>query len=362
MNTDFLIIGAGVIGLSIARALHKRGAKRITVVDRGTCGREASWAAAGMLAPNAETEVVDDFYRFCSASNALYPRFAEELKEETGVDIELRQTGTLELAFDEVSADHLNTKYILQRDARIDVESLSPLNILRFEPEISSRVIFGLHYPTDGHVENRKIVQALIAYARKNGIALLENTEWSDPPVTPAVKDREIFGQIVLATGAWSPYIKPIRGQMLAFRGSKGLLNKVIYGAGAYLVPRTDGRILVGATSEDVGFAKEVTRSAIRELTEAAIKTFPEMLNMPLIDSWSGFRPFAPDGLPVIGEIEGKFIATGHYRNGILLAPLTAEIVADRMINGTDSEYFSHFSPGRFVSVPSGVAGRGSSL
>lgn len=358
MKADFLIIGGGVIGLSIARALRKRGAKRITVVERGTCGQEASWAAAGMLAPNAETEYIDDFYRFCSASNALYPRFAEELKEETGIDIELRQTGTLELAFDEVSAERLNNKYTLQREARIEVESLSQLDILRLEPEVSSTVTLGLHYPTDGHVENRKIVEALVAYARKNDIALLENTEWKDRDVA----SKKSFGQVVLATGAWSPYIKPIRGQMLAFRGSKGLLNKVIYGAGAYLVPRTDGRILVGATSEDVGFAKEVTRSAIRELTEAAIKTFPEMLNMPLIDSWSGFRPFAPDGLPVIGEIEGKFIATGHYRNGILLAPLTAEIVADRMINGTDSEYFSHFSPGRFVSVPSGVAGRGSSL
>lgn len=353
----FTIIGGGVIGLSIARALHNRGARRITIIERGTCGREASWAAAGMLAPNAETEAIDDFYRLCSASNALYPQFAAELLEETGIDIELRQTGTLELAFDPAGAEHLAGKYERQTASNIDVERLSGENVLRLEPAVSEDVILGLHYPKDGHVENRKLVTALIAYARKNGIEIIENSEVriengqfriAGPDLSS--RDPEV---IILAAGAWSSFIKPalsvkpIRGQVLEFDGGKGVLSRVIYGAGAYLVPRADGRILVGATSEDVGFVKEVTESGVRDLADAAVRTVPAIADLKMNDAWSGFRPFAPDGLPVIGEMDGMFVATGHYRNGILLAPVTAELVADKIINGTDSECFRYFSPDR---------------
>ena len=364
---EITIIGGGVVGLSIARALHKRGARRITIIERGTCGREASWAAAGMLAPNAETEVIDDFYRFCSASNALYPQFAAELLDETGIDIELRQTGTLELAFDETGAEHLGGKYERQIAANIFVERLSGDDVLRLEPAVSEDVVFGLHYPTDGHVENRKLVTALIAYARNNGIEIIENSEvriengpatgaWASRPQTSrsdVKSDRDGRVPVILATGAWSSFIKPalsvkpIRGQVLEFDGGKGLLSRVIYGAGAYLVPRADGRILVGATSEDVGFVKEVTESGVRELTDAAVRTVPAMADLKMTDAWSGFRPFAPDGLPVIGELDEMFVATAHYRNGILLAPVTAELVADKIMNGTDSEYFRYFSPKR---------------
>lgn len=363
--SGFTIIGGGVIGLSIARALHKRGAERVTIIERGTCGREASWAAAGMLAPNAETEVIDDFYRFCSASHALYPQFAAELLEETGIDIELRQTGTLELAFDNAAADHLAGKYERQQAANISVERLTGEEVLRVEPAVSQEVVCGLHYPADGHVENRKLVKALIAYARKNGIEIAENTEWSGQLIENGQRTVDNSGNvpklstaqpplsIILAAGAWSSAIKPalsvkpIRGQVLEFKGGEGLLSRVIYGAGAYLVPKADGRILAGATSEDVGFIKEVTNEGVSELTNAAIKTVPAISDLERTDAWAGFRPFAPDGLPVIGEMDDMFVATGHYRNGILLAPITAEIVADKIMNGIDSEYFGHFSPNR---------------
>jgi len=359
---EITIIGGGVVGLSIARALHKRGARRITIIERGTCGREASWAAAGMLAPNAETEVIDDFYRFCSASNALYPQFAAELLEETGIDIELRQTGTLELAFDESGAEHLSGKYERQIAANIFVERLSGDDVLRLEPAVSEDVVFGLHYPTDGHVENRKLVTALIAYARNNGIEIIENSEvriengqWTmvNSNDLPNLLTVHYPMSIIITAGAWSSAIKPplsvkpIRGQVLEFDGGKGLLSRVIYGAGAYLVPRADGRILVGATSEDVGFVKEVTETGVSELTDAAVRTVPAMAALKMTDAWSGFRPFAPDGLPVIGELDEMFVATAHYRNGILLAPVTAELVADKIMNGTDSEYFRYFSPKR---------------
>ena len=377
MNTDFLIIGGGVIGLSIARALHKRGAKKITVVDQSILGQEASWAAAGMLAPNAETEEIDDFYRLCSESNDLYPRFAAELLEETRIDVELTRSGTLELVFDDIATENLNRKYVRQREADIEVGKLSPAEILTLEPNVSPDVLSGLHYPNDGQVENRKLVTALIEYARHSGIELIENTAIKDllskngRVIEASTEGNAILAEsVILATGAWSSHIKfgglptpfgvrPIRGQMLAYRGTPGLIGKVIYGAGAYLVPRNDGRILVGATAEDVGFDKSITKTATNQLREAAIRAFPKIAEMELMDSWSGLRPFAADGLPIIGGIEGfdnLMIATAHYRNGILLAPVTAEIVAEKMVAGVESNYLRLFNPGRFSCVANSAA------
>lgn len=370
MNTGILIIGGGIIGLSIARELHKFGSREITLVDRADLGREASWAAAGMLAPNAETEAIDDFYHFCSASNALYPQFAGELFEETGIDIEFRQTGTLELAFDDSNAEHLAQKYERQNTAKINVQRLTRKDVLGLEPTISPMVVSGLHYPNDGHVENRKIIDALVAYSRNHGLKVRENTAVSElieedgRIVGARTETGPIFaGDVILATGAWTSLIKfgkmpspfdvrPIRGQMLCFRGFGRSIGKVIYGAGAYLVPRADGRVLVGATVEDGGFVKVVTDTGVERLRRSAISTLPLIEKMTIADSWCGLRPFAADGLPIIGGIDGLkglFMATAHYRNGILLAPVTAKIVADLVLNGESSQYMDHFTPNRFA-------------
>lgn len=371
------IIGGGVIGLSIARALHKLGVRDITVIDRGKMGQEASWAAAGMLAPNAETETIDDFYRLCSDSNSLYGAFASELLDETGIDIEFRPSGTLELAFDEKNASRLERKFGHQQKAGIEVDKLSPAEIRDLEPTISPEVLCGLHYPNDGHVENRKLVAALIKYAQINDIRLMENTAVNDILVSGgnAVGVRISAGSIdadatILATGAWSSLIKiggsappfdvkPIRGQMIALQGTTGAFGKVIYGAGAYLVPRADGRILVGATVEDAGFEKAVTEAAVGQLRAAAIRTMPPLEHLEIVDSWSGFRPFAADEMPIIGPvggINGLTVATAHYRNGILLAPVTAEIVSRFVAKGEVSPYFDMFSAARFTSSRGAVS------
>jgi glycine oxidase len=368
--SKILIIGGGVIGLSIARELHIAGVRDITVVDKATPGQEASWAAAGMLAPNAETEKVDDFYRFCSESNELYPEFANSLFNETGIDVGLDRAGTLQLAFDNAELEILSAKYHRQKDAGLPIKMLSAEEVLRFEPGISSRVISGISYPNDRQVDNRKLVAALVEYCRRNEIRVLKDQHISSVTfesgrATGACSETEAFSAdvTILATGAWTSFIeiggagpisvdiKPIRGQMIAFKSDRKLLTKVIYANGCYLVPRADGRILVGATVEDVGFEKAVTDEAVEWLRSSAVEILPELADLDIAETWSGLRPRSIDEFPVIGNVSGidnLFVATGHYRNGILLAPLTAKLITKKIVGNIDSNYLSIFSPERF--------------
>ena len=375
MDSDVLIIGGGVIGLSIARELHKRGAKKVSVIDRGPIGREASWAAAGMLAPNIETDSDLDFHKFGIESLELYPKFAAELLEETGIDIELDRSGTLCLAFSEESIA-LQKTYARQQGRNVAVEILSSEELHRLEPSISSDVHTALFYPNDWQVENRKLVEALREYAQQSGINIVENIEVSEL----LIEDRRVRGArtfagefradtTVIATGAWTSHIKigdismpvsvkPIRGQMLSFSLNERLLRHVVYSHRGYLVPRNDGRILVGATVEDVGFDKTVSDEGIDELTHAAVEILPRLADTRIGETWAGLRPFADDGLPVLGDIPGwenVIVATAHYRNGILLAPKTGEIVADRIIDGIESDFLKLFGVGRFETAKASV-------
>lgn len=333
MSSDILIIGGGVIGLSIARELHKRGAGPISVVDKGRIGAEASWAAAGMLAPNAECHADDELFRLCRASNEIYPEFAAELLEETGIDIELDRAGTLSLAFSEDETAELDTKYKWQRHAGISVEKLAQGEVRNLEPEISLRVQGGYFYPNDWQVENRKLVAALRKYCEINGVELAEGTTVTALPSE---------GTVVVTAGAWTnqllpePQVKPIRGQMISLAGTDSrILRHVIYSPRGYVVPRADGRVLVGATVEDVGFSKEVTPDAISSLKAAAIEIAPGLEGIGISEAWAGLRPHVEGELPVIGrvpDVDNAFVATGHYRNGILLAPITARMIADEVL------------------------------
>src|SRR5260221_7709523 len=216
MNSDVLIIGAGVIGLSIARELHRRGVAKITVVERGKAGREASWAAAGMLAPQAETDRIDDFFRFCSESRDLYPDLAEELKAETGLDIELERSGTLYLAFTDHDTEEIERRFEWQRAAGLIVECLHENDCLLLEPAISDRVRGGLYFPNDWQVENRKLLEALIEFARLNKIKIVEHASigrlaiTGNKVISAEAADGSVFsvGQVILATGAWTSLIK----------------------------------------------------------------------------------------------------------------------------------------------------------
>lgn len=351
-SKEFLIVGGGVIGLSIARELNKRRATGIRVVDRGRIGAEASWAAAGMLAPNAACFVEYELFRLCTASNQLYPEFAAELLEETGVDIELDRSGTLSVAFSDEEAVELAAKYEWQRKSGISVESLTLDEVRRLEPAITPSVRAGYLYPDDWQVENRKLVAALRRYCKLNGIELIENTAITELVIENGVaRGAKVFGevyhadQVIITAGAWSskllpsPEVKPIRGQMISLAGGGSrILQRVIYSSRGYLVPRADGRILVGATVEDVGYNKEVTPEAITSLKAVAVAIAPSLADLSVTDAWAGLRPFIEGEMPVIGrvpDVENAFVATGHYRNGILLAPITAQLMADKVVTGS---------------------------
>ena len=212
------------------------------------------------------------------------------------------------------------------------------------------------------------MIYALRKFCELNEIEIVENTEvtkllFESEKVVGAETDSDKFlsGTVILATGAWTsliqtgglrlPEVKPIHGQMISFQTVKRLFSKVIYSPRGYLIPRQDGRILVGATSEDIGFDKSVTDLANDILREKALEIAPSLVNLEISESWTGLRPFAEDGLPILGKIaENLLIATAHYRNGILLAPVTAKILAEKVTENKDSKYFKSFSPNRFQS------------
>lgn len=364
-NYDILIVGGGVIGLSLARELDRLGQRRIAVVERGRIGREASLAAAGMLAPNGENEEIDDFFRFCDASRKMYPEFADALLTETGVDIELDRTGALFAAFTEEDSEHLTVRFSRQTAAGISVEDLSQTETLKAEPSLSRSVRSSLFFPDDWQVENQKLLTALESYALNNGISLIENAEVVSLITNGNVAQgaNTALGPIhaevtVLAAGAWTSLIKigetcvpvsvkPIRGQILSFAPQERYFRHLIYSRRGYLVPRADGRILIGATEEDVGFDRSSTPEAERQLTNAALEFSPTLAGLPIAAACVGFRPLGEGGQPVIGEVPGfehLYAAAGHFRNGILLTPITAQMLAQSILQGSGGPLWEQFA------------------
>lgn len=379
-NSDVLIIGGGIIGLSIARKLKKKGVEKITILEKNpSCGAEASSAAAGMLAPQAEADCDDSFFRLCRESRDLYPQFARELFAETGIDIELDCTGTLYLAFNEKDAEELEKRFLWQKAANLKIEKLSRKEILEIEPKAAPSVLFGLLFPLDWQVENRKIVEALDLQLKKpsenqtkSKVEFVETKAESlifenKKVIGARTGQKDIFAEfVIIASGAWTSLIKdefdllsniqikPVRGQIIEFQDDEKLFRRVVYTARGYAVPRRNNRILVGATVENAGFDCQTTEEGERLLIETALEISPEFRNLSLKNSRAGLRPFAPDALPVLGEfsgIENLYIATAHYRNGILLAPKTAEILADKITGVSESEYLRIFSPRRFAAA-----------
>ncbi len=365
IGQDVLVVGAGVIGLAIARELTRRGVKRVTVIDRGIAGNEASYAAGGMLAVQAETDEANAFFDLCRASRDAYPDFAAELESETGIDIELDRAGTLYLAFNESDSREIRHRFDWQRSAGLNVELLPAVEIRRIEPFVSPDVREGLIFPDDWQVENRRLIAALTRSLSLAGVSLIENCECE----RLIEKNGRIIGvetaagklyahRTILAAGAWTsliggdgiecPVVKPIRGQIFGFQTAKRLFSRVIYSPRGYIIPRSDGRIIAGATVEDAGFEKGITAAGEDFVCRSAFEISPSLSGLTVSERISGLRPKAADGLPVIGrfpQVENLFIATAHYRNGILLAPITARLMADLLIDGMEPD---GFGPERF--------------
>ena len=377
-TANVAIIGGGVIGLTIARALALRGVREISIIERANLGTEASFAAAGMLAPQAEADSSDEFFRFTCHSRDMYANFAAALFEETGVDVELDTTGTLYLALTEHDRSEIDQRCDWQTRAGLSVARLTAVDARALDPCISPSVEGALHFPLDVQVENRRLLTALANSVDKLGVRTISETSVESLEVE---RDRVNGLQttrgflscstVVVAAGCWTsligfskgeteqklksmPQIEPVRGQMLCFDSRPQLVSHVIYSPRGYLVPRRDGRLLAGSTSERAGFAKQVTAGGIGSILSHAMEIAPGLADLPMLDSWAGLRPRAADGLPVLGpcgEIDGFFYATGHYRNGILLAPITGELIAQAVVDKIVSPLLAPFSPNRFDPV-----------
>jgi glycine oxidase len=375
-SADAVVIGGGVIGLAVARALARRGLERVTVIERARPGAEASFAAGGMLAAQAEADCADAFLELACASRALYPAFAQTLLEETGIDIELERTGTLYLALSREDEAEIEHRFHWQRRAGLPVERLSADEARHLEPCISTHVRCALRFPLDVQVENRRLVTALIVAARLYGVQLITGThvgsiniEGGQVTGVETARGRIQSRLVVVAGGAWASFvalsdsrvapvrIEPVRGQMLCFEASQRPFRHVVYSPRGYLVPRLDGRLLAGSTTEHAGFDKRVTLAGVNTITTHALEIAPMIGDLPLIDTWAGLRPRSLDDLPVIGacrDVRGLLYATGHYRNGILLAPITAELIAEQVASNVTPALLRPFSPDRFNYV--GVA------
>jgi glycine oxidase len=365
-SADVVIVGGGVIGLAIARALVQRGVRDVCLVERGTLGSEASFAAGGILAPQAEADSGDSFFELACRSRDLYGDFAAALREETGVDVELDSTGTLYVAFTGADLDEIEKRYEWQSQAGLVVEKLGPDAVRELEPCVSEGVRGALRFPRDVQVENRRLVNALVNSVVNLGVKIftettVESLTIARGRISSVQTSRGEIGcnVAIVAAGTWSstiehaktPKIEPVRGQMISFDAKPQLTRHVIYSPRGYLVPRHDGRLLAGSTSEHAGFTKQVTAGGLNQIIANAEEISPKILTLPVVDTWSGLRPRAPDGLPVLGpcgEIDGLFYATGHYRNGILLAPVTGELIAEAVVTGRVSPLLAAFSPNRF--------------
>lgn len=368
---DVAIIGGGIIGLSLARLLARRGVERVAVIESNSdVGLEASWAAGGMLAPQSEADEVNSFFKLGCASRDLYRTFAAELFEETKIDIEHEKTGTLYLALNEHDLRDIEKRYEWQTKAGLKVEKLNADEAREIEPFINENVLGALRFPQDVQVENRLVVRALKTACEKFGIEMFTNTKAE----TLLVENEKVFGvetskgiinaeKVIICCGAWVsllnfkdninqlPRIEPVRGQILCFTSEARKIRHVIYSPRGYVVPRIDGRVITGSTGERAGFEKQVTCEGINAITEIALEIAPPLARFPLVDYWSGLRPASENGMPIIGEsekIKNLYYAAGHYRNGILLAPITAELLSEEILRENKHPLLKDFTPHGF--------------
>jgi glycine oxidase len=366
-----LIIGAGVSGLGIGWRLAQQGVA-VTIYDKGAAGSGASHAAAGMLAACVEAEPGEEnLVALGRASQAMWPDFAAELRDASGIDVQLRPEGTLVLALTPDDQARLQHGLAFQRSLNLPVEWLSAAQIRQCEPYLSTALNGGIWSPQDHQVDNRLLARALHLAAQKAGVQVHEHTSAGialdgDRVCGVTLDDGNVIpaDAVVLAAGAWSksiaglpkaarPPVRPIKGQMLALqmKVDAPILRHVVWAPGIYLAPRLDGRLILGATVEEKGFDTMLTAGGVLALLEAAWRVLPAIEELPIADMWVGHRPGSRDDAPILGKglVEGLFYATGHHRNGILLCPITASSVAEEVLGGAQDALVKHFSFQRFI-------------
>jgi len=366
-----LVIGGGIIGSSIAWRLAREGAS-VTVLERGRLGQEASWAAAGLIAPQAEAQGAGHFFDLCLRARDAFRQVSARLIDDGGIDPEYGDFGILYLALDRTEQAELEERARWQRSAGGAVEELTPDEARELEPAISRETVFALYMPEDRPLDNRKLTQAYASAAVRSGAIFSEGVS-ADAIVTAGGRacGLRLHGgtileadRVVVAAGSWSDAIRglegdqiaihPVRGQIICFEGRPGLIGPPVFSQRGYLVPRRDGRLLAGSTMEYAGYNRTVTMAGIEKIVGGAIAMVPALADVSFREAWAGLRPATQDLLPVLGpspSTPNVIYATGHFRSGILLSALTGEVVADLVAGRVPSIDLAPFSPARFTEV-----------
>jgi glycine oxidase len=370
---DVAIAGAGLIGASIGFELAQAGL-RVAIFDRRQPGEGASWAAAGILSPAPENAATISMVPLGRASLALYPEFVATLQEISGRDVGYRAKGTLQaLLSGEVQAK-LNTIVALHHGLGLRAEPLSADDARELEPALSSELEAAVLRPDEASVDNRALTRAVAIAAAQAGVKLfagrpVQAIRQDGGRCTGLIVDGEKIEArwTVIAAGCYSAEIEgaanyaPVRaakGQMIALRAENASIERVLWSEHVYLVPRNDGRIVAGATVEYVGFDKEITAGGLQKILNGAVEMAPALADAKIEETWAGLRPDSPDHLPIIGPtgLDGLLIATGHFRSGILLAPITARLIREWITTQSVSAAdWTRFSPMRFVETGKGT-------
>jgi glycine oxidase len=363
------VIGGGIIGLGVGWQLARRG-RPVTVFERDEAGRGASWVAAGMLAPVSEFGFEnEDFLAFGQRSLELFPRFLDELAEDSGRTVRLDTRGTLTVGFHRDDTERIRRIYNFREHKGLPVQWMTGTEARELEPLLSPKASSAMWIPEDHQIDNRDVVDALKDALLSAGGNLVENGEitsiWDQTGRCAGVVAREEVypaGTTVLAAGCWSgrvggipdglsPKVRPVKGQIVSLRTDPTYeFARVIRAPDAYLLPKGDGRILIGATEEEMGFDTTPTAGPVMRLIERAWEAVPSIYDLPIENIDAGLRPGTRDHEPLIGEsgMDGLVFATGHYRHGILLAPVTAYAVCDIVLDGKTPDWLAPFAPSRF--------------
>lgn len=366
---DAIIVGGGIIGLSVAWNLQREGLQTL-VLERGAAGQEASWMAAGMLCPVAEAHFTErELLELSLRSMALYPDFVRDLEAASGLPVEYNTTGTLVVAMDSDEVRVLRRLLEFQQELELPAFWLSGDQCRVREPKLSSRALGGISAPQDHQIDNRRLVPALVKALASIGGRVRERT----PVVELLFEKGRVSGvrtpaarlpakHVIVAAGAWSrqlkglpdgfvPPVRPVKGQLICLdmNPSEPVIEHTIRGRRAYVVPRRDGQLLVGATSEEKGFDRDPTAGGIYELLRGVCELLPTVADIPVAEFRVGLRPGSHDNLPILGpcDVEGLLFATGHHRGGVLLAPVTAWALARTILDGEPPEAITPFRIGR---------------
>jgi glycine oxidase len=369
---DAVVVGAGVIGLACAWRAARRGL-RVRVLDRDQAGAGASGVAAGMLAPVGEANWGEaELRRLAIAAAERWPAFVRELATDSGLEVGHEACGALHVALDRDEAEELRRRFELMDSLGLGVEWLRPSECRDLEPALAPACAAGVHVPGEAAVDPGLLVPALVAALERNSGQLFVEAEVTDALIegdrlvgVATADGREHHAdRVILATGAWAgaspwlppearPPVRPVKGQILTLRGSpeQRLCDRIVATERVYVVPRPDGRVVVGATVEERGFDVQVTAGAVLELLRESYRALPDVAELAMVETKAGLRPGTPDNAPLIGPggLDGLLLATGHYRNGMLMAPLTAEAIAALLASEPLPAAIEAAHPGRFA-------------